>query len=84
MFYHGIISTSAFTLYLKTVELVVKYATYSNSASYLDLYLEHEINETLITKLSDKRDDFNYRQFSLSRHVVTSHHLLHMVFTCRS
>jgi len=39
------------------VELVVKDTTYStNSASYLDLYLEHDINGTLTTK----RDDFNF------------------------
>jgi len=31
-----------------------------NSASYLDLYLEHDINGTLTTKLYDKRDDFNF------------------------
>jgi len=30
-----------------------------NSASYLDLYLEHDINGTLTTKLYDKRDEFN-------------------------
>jgi len=29
-----------------------------NSASYLDLYLEHDINGTLTTKLYYKRDDF--------------------------
>jgi len=40
------------------VELVVKDTTDSpNSASYLDLYLEHE---TLTTKLYDKRDDFSF------------------------
>jgi len=43
------------------VELVVKDTTDSpNSASYLDLYLEHNINGTLTTKLYDKRDDFNF------------------------
>jgi len=42
------------------VELVVKDITDSpNSASYLDLYLEHDINRTLTTKCYDKRDDFN-------------------------
>jgi len=40
-------------------ELVVKNTTdSSNSASYLDLYLEHDVNGTLTTKLYDKRDDF--------------------------
>jgi len=34
------------------VELVVKDTTdFPNSASYLDLYLEHDINGTLTTKL---------------------------------
>jgi len=33
---------------------------YPNSASYLDLYLEHDTNGTLTTKLYDKRDDFNF------------------------
>jgi len=43
------------------VELVVKDTTDSpNSASYLDLYLEHDINGTLTTKLYDNCDDFNY------------------------
>jgi len=43
------------------VELVFKDTTDSpNSASYLDLYLEHDINGTLTTKLHDKRDDFNF------------------------
>jgi len=43
------------------VELVVKDTTDSpNSASYLDLYLEHDINGTLTTKLYDKRDDFKF------------------------
>jgi len=31
-----------------------------NSASYLDLYLEHDINGTLTSKLYDKRDDFSF------------------------
>jgi len=43
------------------VELVVKDTTDSpNSAFYLDLYLEHDINGTLTTKLYDKRDDINF------------------------
>jgi len=43
------------------VELEVKDTTDSpNSASYLDLYLEHDINGTLTTKFYDKRDDFNF------------------------
>jgi len=43
------------------VELVVKDTTdSSSSASYVDLYLEHDINGTLTTKLCDKRDDFNF------------------------
>jgi len=42
-------------------ELVVKDTTnYPNSASYHDLYLEHDINGTLTTKLYDKRDEFNF------------------------
>jgi len=42
------------------VELVVKDTTDSpNSASYLDIYLEHDTNGTLTTKVYDKRDDFN-------------------------
>jgi len=43
------------------VELVVKDTTYTpNPASYLDLYLEHDINGTLTTKIYDKREDFNF------------------------
>jgi len=44
------------------VELVVKDTPtdYLNSDSYLDPYLEHDINGTLTTKLYDKRDDFNF------------------------
>jgi len=43
------------------VELVVEDTTDSpNSDSYLDLYLEHDINGTLTTKLYDKRDDFDF------------------------
>jgi len=30
------------------------------TASYLDLYLEHDINGILTTKLYDKRDDFKF------------------------
>jgi len=42
-------------------ELVVKDTTDSpNSASYLDLYLENDINGTLKTKLYNKRDDLNF------------------------
>jgi len=42
------------------MELVVKDTIDSpNSASYLDLYLEHDINGTLTTKL-DKCDDFDF------------------------
>jgi len=38
------------------VDLVVKDTTdFPKSASYLDLYLEHDINGTLTTKLYDKR-----------------------------
>jgi len=41
------------------VELLVKDPTDSpNSAAYLDLYLEHDINGTLTTK--HDRDDFNF------------------------
>jgi len=43
------------------VELLVKDTTVSpNPASYLDLYIEHDIYGTLTTKLYDKRDDFNF------------------------
>jgi len=43
------------------VKSIVKDTTYyPDSASYLDLYLEHEIIGTLTTKLYDKRDDFNF------------------------
>jgi len=43
------------------VELVVKDTTCSpNPASYLDLYLEHDINGTLTTRVCDKRDGFNF------------------------
>jgi len=46
---------------LYPVEFVVKDTTdFPNSASYLDFYLEHDINGTLTTKLYDKRDDFNF------------------------
>jgi len=67
------------------VELEVKDTTESpNSASYLELYLEHDINGTLTTNLSDKRDDFNFPIVNYSFSTVTSRHFLHMVFTCRS
>jgi len=47
------------------MELVVKYTTYyPTSASYLDLYLKHDIIGTLKTKVYDKRF---YRQLCLSR-----------------
>jgi len=40
---------------------VFKDTTYSpNSAFYLNLYLEHDINKTLTSKLYDKRDDFKF------------------------
>jgi len=43
------------------VELVVKDTTDSpNLASYLDLYLEHDITGTLTTKLYDKLDSFKF------------------------
>jgi len=43
------------------VELVVKDTTDSaEPASYLDLYLEHDINGTLTTKLFEKHDDLNF------------------------
>jgi len=59
-FCRWIIRTSA-TFKIYPVELVVKDTTDSpNSASYLDIYLEHDINGTLTTKLYDKRDDFNF------------------------
>jgi len=69
------------------VELVAKNPTDSpNSASYLDLDLGRDINETLTTKLYDKRDDFNLYNFLSSTipfSIVASRRLLHMVFTCR-
>jgi len=40
------------------VELVVKDSP--NAASYLAIYLEHDTNGTLTTKLYDKRDEFNF------------------------
>jgi len=40
------------------VELVVK--DFPNSVSYLELYLEHDINGTLKTKLYDTRGYFNF------------------------
>jgi len=43
------------------MEIVVKDTTDSpNSASYLDLYLENDINGTLTIKLDNKRDDFHF------------------------
>jgi len=54
-------SFSNFLHLIYPVELVVNDTTDShNSASYLDLYLEHGINGTLTTTLYDKRDDFNF------------------------
>jgi len=67
------------------VELVVKDPTDSpGSAPYLDLYLEHDINGTLTTKLYDKRDDFNFHIVNYPSLDSKIPHLLHMVFTCRS
>jgi len=44
-----------------SVKLLVKDTTDSpNSASYLDFYLEHDINGTLSTELCDKRDDIKF------------------------
>jgi len=52
---------SKFLHLIYPVELVVKDTIDSpNSASYLDLYLEYDINGALTTKLCDKRDDFNF------------------------
>jgi len=54
-------SNSNFLHLLYPLEIVVKNTTnFPNSASYLDLYLEHDINRTLTTKSYDKRDDFNF------------------------
>jgi len=48
-------------------ELIVKDTTDSpNPASYLDLYLEHDIGGTLTTQLYDKCE-LSYRHLSLSR-----------------
>jgi len=47
-----------------------------NSASYLDLYPEHDINGSSTNKLYDKRDDFN---FPFSR--IKSRHILHPVIS---
>jgi len=50
-----VLSLSNFLHLIYRVELVVKDATDSpNSASYLDLYFEHDINGTLTTKFDDK------------------------------
>jgi len=63
---------------------VVKDTTDSpNSASYLDLYLEHDINRTLTSNLYDKRDDFNFLIVSYP-FLDSICHLLHIVFTRRS
>jgi len=52
---------SNFLHLIYSVELVVKDTTdYPNSASYLNLYLEHDIYGTLTTKLYDKRNDFTF------------------------
>jgi len=67
------------------VELVVKDTTDShNSVSCLDIYLEHDINGTLTTKLYDKRGDFNFPivNYSFLKSNIPS--TLHIVFTCRS
>jgi len=62
--------------------LVVKDTTDSpNSVSYLDLYVEHDINETLTTKLYDRHNDLTFLSLSILFSTVTSRHLLHMVFT---
>jgi len=54
-------TVSNFLHLIYPVELVVKDTTdFPNSASYLDLFLEHNINGTLTTKLYDKRDDFEF------------------------
>jgi len=67
------------------VELVVQITTYSpNSASYLDLYLEHDINGTLTTNLYDKRGDFNFPIVNYPFLKSNTRHLLHMVFSCCS
>jgi len=55
------------------VELVIKDTTDSpNSASYLDLYLEHDINGTLTTKLYDKCDDLTFLSSTIPFSTVTS------------
>jgi len=54
-------SFSNFLHLIYLVELVVKDTTDSPKlASNLDLFLEHDINGTLTTKLYGKRDDFNF------------------------
>jgi len=67
------------------MELEVKNTTYSpNSASYLDLYIEHDSNGTLTTKLYDIRYDFNFPIVNypfLDSNIPSSPAL---VFTCRS
>jgi len=68
-----------------SVELGVKDTTdSSNSASYLDFYLEHYINGTLTTKLYDNVTILTFLSSTIRFSIVTSRHLLHMVFTCRS
>jgi len=49
-------NVSNFLHLIYPAELVVKDTT----ASYLDLYLEHNFNGTLSTKVYDKRDNVNF------------------------
>jgi len=67
------------------VELVIKDTTDSrNVAFYLDLYLEHDINGTLTTKLKDNVAILTFLSSTIPFSTVTFRHLLHMVFTYRS
>ena len=59
------INNSRFAEYLPLIyppELKVKETTdTASSASFLDLYLEFDDSGQLITKICDKRDDFNFK-----------------------
>jgi len=48
------------TFYRGKAVQMPKFIENAVEASYLDLYLEHDITGTLTTKLYDKRDDFNF------------------------
>jgi len=67
------------------VELVVRDTTDSpNSASYLDLYLEHDLNGTLTTNFIINVTIITFLSSTIPFSTITSRLLLYMVFTCRS